>query len=239
MKKNEKIIEYKKNISSIEWVKIIEKTLKDDNDIVALYDSLKCLKTWLHEIESFDIDNPALCFAREMQLSSQHAALLISLALYKPAAASMRSALENCLYYTYFRNHPIELQTQALPNKYYITKKDVLEFHKIHTIRFNEMQQTLGLLSELEETYSYLSQIVHGQIPGIWGKISSIREIDFNEDINKQAIATLEKTKNIIVNFLICTISTENWNSFSKDSKKMFLKGIPGDKKKSLSLDAS
>jgi hypothetical protein len=69
------------------------------------------LAIWSKQLEQVDKDNPALAFIREMQTAGQMIVALMALALYKPAAGSIRSLMETALYYTFFRTHHTELAT--------------------------------------------------------------------------------------------------------------------------------
>ena len=94
------------------------------------------IAVWAKQLVSIDAQNPAISFVHEMQQAGFYAAALAGLALYKPAAGAIRTAVETALYYTYFRSHPAELATLARSTGYFMSRKDLLEYHKIHSRGF-------------------------------------------------------------------------------------------------------
>ncbi|MEI6835137.1 MAG: hypothetical protein WCL28_14220 [bacterium] len=194
---------------------------------------------WARQLEAIDVGNPALSFIREMQMSGHQVAALLALGLYKPAAASIRSMLETGMYYTYFRSHQIELETLARGGGYYITKSEVVEFHKQHTVKFKDIASQIGLLTELEKWYGAISSIVHGQIPGVWNKFHALKDITFDKPTLDLAIKTFCACENTLHLFLLSTVGRQFWDSFSVDAKKRLLAHLSLKIKTSLELDAA
>lgn len=197
------------------------------------------IAVWANQIELIEKGNAALPFIREMQHAGHNVACSIGLALYKPAAASMRSLVECALYYTYFRTHPSELQSLVLDEKYYVTKREILIFYSKHVRDFNERQNILGFLEQLENWYSLTSAIVHGQIPGEWSNGASVVEIKHDYEILEKSISHFEKAANLVQNIFLCTISSQIWGFVETDAKIHICKGMPGTIKASLRLDAA
>ena len=131
-------------LSAVDWNSNANEFLADALTCEKIASCNMSLALWAHQIELEEAGNPALSFLREMQISGQHVAALCALALYKPAAASMRTVVESCLYYSYFRTHPSELATLVRSSKYFTDKYSILEYHKEHTPKFSERQQALG-----------------------------------------------------------------------------------------------
>jgi hypothetical protein len=197
------------------------------------------LSMWCKQFEDTDTGNPALCFTRELQIAGQHVAALTALALYKPAAAAMRTVLETALYYTYFRSHPSELSTLASDPHYYISKGEVLEFHKKHTRDFAELQKMLGLVSRLEEWYSRVSGIVHGQIPGAWVAHTSLSEVTYRKDNVDVVVEAFQECDEIVHRLFLCTVGRELWDGFSSAGKKHLISGLAGNVKAAFGLDSA
>src|SRR5580704_13266056 len=164
-------------LNAIDWKANIATLMGDTKSAERLALANLQLAVWSRQFENADRGNPGLCFIREMQIAGQHVAVQVALALYKPAAGSMRSMLETALYYSYFRTHPTELETLARDVGYYIEKRDILDFHRQHTVNFGELQQKLGLVSRLETWYGQVSSLIHGQIPGEWIEHKSVADI--------------------------------------------------------------
>src|SRR5262249_21019388 len=142
--------------------------------------------------------NPALAFVREMQAAGHHVAALTALALYKPAAAAMRSMLETALYYTYFRAHPSELATLVRDPRFSVDKTDVIEFHNQHTPEFVTHQQKLGLVARLEQWYGAISAITHGQIPGTWVDHRSLSDVKLIQATLKIVVSRFSEGEEVV-----------------------------------------
>ncbi|MBP1097475.1 hypothetical protein [Bradyrhizobium diazoefficiens] len=194
---------------------------------------------WAKQLEISDYGNPALCFVREMQIAGQHVAVLMALALYKPAAACMRTMLETGLYYSYFRTHQSELATLVRDPEYFVDKKALLEYHKNHTPNFVELQRKLGVVSRLETWYSRVSAVVHGQIPGAWMQHQTIAEIAPNKATQNLTISEFQEGEEILHRLFLCTVGRLLWDTFSVAAKKELLRGLPGALKAALALDAA
>jgi hypothetical protein len=192
---------------------------------------------WAKQLEMSDEGNPALCFVREMQIAGQHVVALTALALYKPAASSMRTMVEAALYYTYFRTHPSELATLVRDAEYFVDKRELLEYHKNHTPDFSKLQQKLGLVSRLESWYSRVSAVVHGQIPGAWIEHKTIGEISPIKATQNLVFSEFREGEEILHRLFLCTVGKLLWDTFSTAAKKELLRGLPGQLRASLALD--
>jgi hypothetical protein len=183
------------------------------------------------------IGNPALAFIREMQAAGQMVVALTSLALYKPAASSIRTVVETALYYTYFRNHLVELATLVRDKRYFVDKKEIVEYHKLHTEDFKLMQEQFGLLSRLEDCYSTLSAIVHGQLRGVWTSHSSLYNTKQISSVTNDVVQKFVSGEEIVHYLFLCTVARTFWDDFSTASKRELLKGLSNSTKAVLGLD--
>ncbi|MFO6429799.1 hypothetical protein ACLBKT_06865 [Erythrobacter sp. W302b] len=225
-------------LQSIDW-KSNCKIALSHNDAEEMIRELNTrIAVWSKQLEIVDFGNPALSFVREMQASAQMSGALVGLCLYKASAAASRSLVESCLYYSYFRTHPEELATLANNEKFYISKQEIIEYHKLHTVGFVAAQGQFGLVSELQLWYSQVSAVVHGQVPGTWGGYQSLSDIGFVDTVQDQAMATLLTAGRLANDLLLCTVSGKFWASFAPDAKQFLLKGMAGSKRQALGLDA-
>jgi hypothetical protein len=225
-------------LKAVDWVANIDAAFEDTNILAKLERALFRIAVWSKQLETADRGNSALCFIREMQVAGQQAAALLGLCLYKASAASARTLLETCLYYTYFRTHPEELATLVRVDKYFVTKSELLDYHRNHTRKFMEYQALFGLIGNLERWYSNVSAVVHGQIPGAWSAHSALQDIGFHLEIHTLAAETFISGEELAHQLLLCTAGKQLWTSFSPDAKTVLVKGLPGDKRASLGLDA-
>ena len=223
-------------LKAIDWRENIKRSLSSGSTEAEIERATRRIAVWSNQLEILDQGNPALSFVREMQSAIQNSGLLISLCLYKASAASSRTLLETCLYYTYFRTHPSELATLVNDPKYYVSKGEIVDYHKIHTPCFKNAQAALSLVGNLESWYSKVSAVVHGQIPGAWNAHAALTEISFSEPTHALALATMLEGEQLVNNWLIATVAKELWAGFAPDAKAYLLKGLSGGLKATIGL---
>ena len=177
-----------------------------------------------------------MCFVRAMQLDGYDCAALASLAMYKPAASSMRAMVESALYYSYFVNHPVELATLVRDADFYLQKADVIEYHTRHTPGFKENQDALGFVSKLNAWYGSVSAIIHGQIPAKWAEHTALGKIKHAEHILELVVAAFEAGEDVVHRLFLCTAGKALWADFSHSARKKLLKGLDGEAKTALGL---
>jgi len=226
-------------LKSVDWNANVEKLCDD----VAISDRIeKCnlrLAVWARQFENIEPNNSAIPFVREMQHGGHNVATAISLALYKPAASSMRSLLECALYYTYFRTHPTELASLVCDSKYYISKKDIIIFYGKHVRSFQDRQNLLNYSERLEAWYSETSAIVHGQVPGQWSNGFAVSDIKHDSAILEKSVAHFERAVALVQDTFLCVLSSEMWGFIESDAKEIICKGLPGPVKAAFKLDVA
>jgi len=220
-------------LSAVDWNNNVQVFLKDTKSAEIVADVSMKLAVWARQLETVDHENPSISFIREMQISSQQVAALTALALYKTAAGAMRSMFENALYYT----HLSELETLVRDPAYFVDKRQLIEYHKTHTVRFTELQSKLGLITRLNTWYSKVSAIVHGQIPGKWTEHKTLSDIKHIEATRALVVEVFREGGDLVHCLFLCTVGQNFWDVFSTPSKKMLLAGLSGDLKKALMLD--
>lgn len=220
-------------LEAVDWNSNVQNFLEENAAIQTIERGCHLVSVWCHELSFQDSDNPALPFLQEMKASLFHAPSCFSLGLYKPAASSMRAAVENALYFSYFWNHPAELKTLITVDTFYVSKKNIIEYHNIHTQEFKIKQRLIGFISELEAWYSEISAIVHGQIPGVW-TTKSLRETSFSPDLTRIVLKYFSRSV-MLINYLFLLVTDEDvWEGFSSPARQLFLKGMSGKKKQAL-----
>lgn len=195
------------------------------------------LAIWSRQIETVEGGLPSISFIREMQSAGHHVAILTALALYKPAAAAMRTMLETAMYFSYFRNHPVELSTLLREPKFYVDKAEIIAYHKQHTPDFSDLERRFGLIGRLNTWYSFVSSVVHGQIPGGWMRHRSLADLKHDLTVLPTVVKTFKDGEAILHDFFLCTSGRELWAGFSSAAKKKLLAGLSGDRKTALGLD--
>ncbi len=226
-------------LSGVDWNANVSLFLKDTADSEMMAQSILSLAIWSRQFEKAEAGNTALSFIREMQVAGHHVAALTSLALYKPAAAGMRTIFETALYYTYFRRHPSELATLVRDKSYFVTKSEIIAYHKVHTANFRSLEQCFGLLGRIEEWYGSVSSIIHGQIPGQWHTHTDLDKLGHIEKLIPEVAKTFQNGEEIVHDLFLCTVGRELWDAFSSPAKKQLLFHLSKDKKMELGLDAA
>lgn len=224
-------------LTSINWVDNVAKFVQEEgvcNDIDA---ACKRIAIWSKQLENIDAQNPAISFVRALQIAAHQSVATMSLAIYKASASSIRGLVENALYYTYFRTHPVELTSLVRDKTYYVTKSDILSFHKMHTPRFKAVQEKVALVSRVEDWYSRVSAIVHGQIPGVWVEQTGLSDIRVNAKTLGLVAQDFCEAEAIVNDLFLATVGREFWDSFAHPAKKFLLSGMAGDVRSVLGLD--
>lgn len=228
----------KATLTSINWSENVNSFLDFEKTTVRVENANARIAVWAKQLENADAGNPALSFVREMQTAGHLVAACLSLALYKAAAGSIRSLLENALYYTYFRSHPKELITLTKNPKYYVDKNEILEFHRIHTNGFAASQQQASLVQDLEKWYSLISSIVHGQLPGKWNNQIHLADTKHDIKIMEAAVELFCEGETLVHRLFLCSVSTELWDFFSQTAKSKLMAGLDGKLKNLLKIDS-
>lgn len=226
-------------LTGVNWNQNVKVFLQDPDSLKAISACNYRLALWSREFEVIEEGNAALPFIRAMQTAGHHVAALASLALYGVAAGSVREVLETALYYTYFRSHPVELATLATRTNYFITKQDVLDYHRLHTRRFAECERRLGLVARLNDWYRSISAIVHGQVPGVWVVHANLDEIRHSQPTLAALIGHFREAEELVNRLFLCTAGRDLWHDVRSSAKMQLLKGLTGDDKTTLQLDSA
>ena len=218
------------SLQTVDWNQNVDDFRNHSSSINSFERGCHLIAVWAHELRVQHYDNPAVAFLMEMQASASTVPPCVSLGLYKPGAVSMRSALENSLYFSYFATHPSELHSQVSGVDYYATKTGIVDFHKKHTVGFADKQKAIGLLSELESWYSEISAIIHGQKPGTWSNRSLVNTA-FDKELDDLSSEAFSRCVAIINMIFLTTTPDEIWEGFNTQSRRRFLKGFSRQKK--------
>lgn len=229
----------KEALGSIDWNGNVSEFLSAEHILDAIAQANLRLAIWSRQFENSDRGNPALSFIREMQVAGFNVAALTGLALYKPAAAAMRTVFETALYYTYFRTHTSELSTLIRDPNYYVQKSDLLEYHKLHSVMFGKLQTRFSLVQNINKWYRFVSSITHGQVPGIWIEHRSLGEIKYSQVLLEEVTSAFCSGEEIVHQLFLCTVGRELWDGFSSLAKKKLISGTDADTKTALGMDTA
>lgn len=193
------------------------------------------ISLFTHELSFQDFDNPAIPFLQEMKASAFQVPACLALGLTKPAAGLMRATVESALYYTYFRSHPQELRTLVNKSTYYLGRRQIVEYHKVHTPNFGKLDESLSLMSKLDLWYGEISAIVHGQIPGVWTSKSLSKTTSLKKE-SEAPLKIFERAAEIIQLLFLMTISIEDWEGINPIARAKLLKGLSASQLQELGL---
>ncbi|WP_153064765.1 hypothetical protein [Xanthomonas campestris] len=224
-------------LSAVDWNSRIIEFTASDNCVSTVHATVMKVAVLAGQVQAIDNGNPALPFIQEMQVAAHDIARCIALSLYKPSASAMRSMLECALYYAYFRAHPMELETLIRVEKYYISKKEILEFFQTHVDEWSSRQSSVALVSRLESWYSKISAIVHGQIPGHWHDGISVHETKHDQRMLEEVVQFAASCGDLVRDIFLCSFLSEKWSYVEADAKRILLKGVSAGFRQNLRLD--
>lgn len=222
-------------LAAVNWNGNVSAFSSNSKRLARLTACCTLISIFAHELSVQDFDNPSIPFLQEMKASSFQVPVCLALGLAKPAAGLMRASVESALYYTYFRSHPQELRTLITKSTYYLSRRKIIEYHKIHTHNFGALDPTFNFISKLETWYGEISAIVHGQIPGVWTSKSLVDTIALKDNVD-DPLRMFERAANIIQLLFLTTISLEDWEGISPISRGSLLKGITDSQLSKLGL---
>jgi hypothetical protein len=151
----------------------------------------------------------------------------------------MRNILEAALYYSFFRSHPVELETLTRDIKFFVDKGDILDFHRLHTPRFVELQTKVDLVARLDAWYRKVSAILHGQIPGTWQEHMALKDVRHIPITLNAVVETFQEGEEIVHRLFLCTAGRTLWDGFSSGAKRELLRGHSGDMKTLFGLETA
>ena len=217
-------------LNDVQWLDSVTNFVADATSLQKIERGCRLVSIWNQELSFQYCHNPALSFLQEMKASLFFIPACFAVGLYKPAASSMRSAVENALYFSYFCDHAVELQTLVRDKSFYISKKKIVEYHLLHTPFFKDKQEAIGLSSELESWYSEISAIIHGQIPGVWSS-QALKDTAHNAKALKVALREFSRAIQIINYTFLLTVPEEIWEGMSSSARQFLLSGMSSARK--------
>ncbi|SBS63412.1 hypothetical protein [Vibrio atlanticus] len=213
-------------LQEIDWNSKRDRCLSDgSNQIDSLEHNFQILAHWSKSLETIYHGNDALPFLREAQVSAQDFACVYSLGLYKNSAASMRTIFESILYFSYFKDHNVELKS-VTRSKFHLSRSKILQYHDDHTPNFASISVKTKLKDFLDNMYSDVSNIVHSSQPGVWHQIATLGEKEYTSSIAKEVISLFNETIRVINLLLLCTLTYDEWLTVPHKCRKFFLQGL-------------
>lgn len=227
------------SIKAIDWNAVVRNSTAQTGIFDRVEAQTLLIAHWVRQLTRHYQNNPATPFLYEMQAAAREVGILLALGRTKAAAGSIRVVVENSLYFVYFVDHPIELTSLRLNKSYYMTKAGVMEYLKAHIPNFTVRAAAFELISALNDWYSDISAIVHGQVPGQWSPDMKITSDPPSQDALDVATKAFERGCQIASQLFIVCLAPRCWDDFSTASKKVILRGVSADKRAALQLNAA
>lgn len=218
----------KDTINNIDWNKLRDKFTSKSEIFTPAENKFQLLAHWSRALETIYSDSMALPFIKEAQISSQDFFCSCSLGLYKCSASSIRTIFESVLYFSYFKDHPKELDSVVRRNLY-MSRATLIDYHRSHTNSFDALYENTKLKRDLEQIYKEVSSIVHGQKPGTWHPTHILSQRDFDEKICHEAVNLYCRTVDVINLLLLCTLDYNEWITINPGSRKLILSVVHED----------
>lgn len=109
-----------------------------------------------------DVPERGKVFLKEIASDCIQILPLTSFGFRKAPMVLLRGAIENCLRYVYFIDHPIEFEWMNDPNKkWFLQPSEFFSYMKEHP-KLVDINQEFQLTQKLQSSYDSLCKIVHG-----------------------------------------------------------------------------
>lgn len=127
---------------------------------VSSYRRLTSLQAWRTNV--IDTINPNVCasFFLEAQNDAMYSHILAQMGVWRLALQSLRSCLENCCLYLYYKDHLVEFQ-QWEGGAHRLSFRDLKKYFRSHPLLVDTPNRINGI-DQLSAQFDVLSKAVHG-----------------------------------------------------------------------------
>jgi hypothetical protein len=147
---------------------------------------------------------------------------LVPFYFYRQSLICLRIILDEVLAFSYFESHPKEFKTLLRDPDFYVSKKNIYEFHKIHSWD-NINSEQLSAWSRIESQYRELSRIIHAQTPEYISLTTSFQSFKYSED-KMDSVLQMAKKNDEAVSIFFASIYRDEFNEFRPEFKKAIIK---------------
>jgi hypothetical protein len=132
----------------------------------SIFSSIASLQAWLeYFVDTNRFSEKTQMFFFEAVNDAILSCYFARVGTWRPAIQSLRSTLENCLQFLYYKDHLVELKLWE-NQKHKIGFQRLEEYLKQHPILAGHDHQSETGLVQIEQSYSLLSKAVHGSVDG-------------------------------------------------------------------------
>ena len=155
--------------------------------------------------------------------------ILIPLGLLHSSYTSLRTIVDICTSYTFYRSHPIEWMSVCEGNAPWIMRGQVNDWHLTYTAKFREMNKVFGLKERLDKDYHELSNFAHGIPLAGLPTLAGIERTEISESA-LEAFVKLSERVDYNLNLLFLSIAHREISSLSREDFRSIVADIPRPK---------
>ena len=150
----------------------------------------------------------------------REAASYLALGLIRPVIFCLRTVIDLCLAWLYFKDHPVEWSRVNVTGDGFKMKKDIFDYLTSHIDGFSNR---IGILRschsrKVEDVYRFLSAHIHGQSTPVLHRVHTLSEVVFDKAYADEAIEVAYSTAEYISDVLVSTYA-HAWHSLPEDIK--------------------
>lgn len=162
--------------------------------------------------------------------------ILIPLGLLHSSYTSLRTIVDICTSYTFYRSHPIEWMSVCEGNAPWIMRGQVNDWHLTYTAIFGEMNRVFGLKERLDKDYHELSNFVHGIPLAGLPTLAGIERAEVSES-DLESFIKLSERVDYNLNLLFLSIAHQEVSSLSREDFRSIMASIPRSKLREVGLN--
>lgn len=134
-----------------------------EKSFTGIISSIASLQSWLEYFVSARFNASVSAFFTEAVNDAILSYSFARVGTWRPALQSLRSTLENCLFFLYYKDHSVELALWSR-QKHRIGFTELCHYLRAHPDLSDRNHQSETGIEHLEKAYSQLSQAVHGSV---------------------------------------------------------------------------
>ena len=184
---------------------------------------------WVHLLHGLYSDDEV-----SILLASAHSKIieiwiLTPLGLLHSSYTALRTVVDICTSYTFYRSHPVEWSAVCESRAAWEGRGRIIEWHSKYTRSFSEMNKSFGLVDSLTRDYQRLSDYVHA-IP-VTG-LPTLKGIERTRVSDRDLDAFVEMAESVDsnLNLLFLSIAHRDMISLSPEDYRIIMRGISRSK---------
>ena len=155
--------------------------------------------------------------------------ILMPLGLIHSSYSALRTVVDICTSYSFYRSHPIEWRAVCDGRAPWEGRQRIVDWHVKHSRHFSEINDQFGLMQALTEDYRKLSNYVHA-IP-VAG-LPNLKGIDRTELSDEDLVRFVELAESVDCNLslLFLGVSYSKIPSLSEKDYRTVMRGVARSK---------